>query len=811
MSTKYIKWFESISSKDIELVGGKNANLGEMYTNLKGKGVDVPNGFAITSNAYKYILKESNAVEKLHSILDPLNSGDLKDLAKRAELAREVVYKCKFPSDVTDEILNSWNRLRQEYGPDVTVAVRSSATAEDLPTASFAGQQDSFLNIATEDELLEACKRCFASLFTDRSIHYRIDQNFDHFKVALSIGVMKMVRSDLASSGVAFTLDTDSGYRDVVFITANYGLGETVVQGTVDPDEYYVHKPTFDQGYRAVLRKVVGTKKIKMVYGKARISNPTRTIPTSRAERIAFCLTDADILTLAEYSIAIEKHYAGIPMDIEWAKDGIDNKIYIVQARPETVISQRKVTSVLEHYSLDTKEEAVEEPLLKGHAIGSKISSGIVRVVLQLHELNEFKAGEILVADSTSPDWEPIMKIAGGIITNRGGRTCHSAIVSRELGLAAIIGTERGTEVLKTGDIVTLDCSPGDMGFVHAGAIPFTKHTTDVERLGKPQTRIMVNLANPASAFKASALPVDGVGLARMEFIISQDIKAHPMALAHPERLDSTLASAKRYILAISTGFDDPKEFFITKLAEGVGTIAAAFYPRPVIVRMSDFKSNEYATLVGGSVFEEPEENPMIGFRGASRYTHPNYADGFELECAAMKRVRDTMGLKNVILMVPFCRTVQEAERVLHCMESFGLSTNGPSSVKIYMMCEIPNNVLMIDQFLDVFDGISIGSNDLTQLCLGVDRDSAILAYQGLFDENSPGVKKLVGLAIDAATARNKYCGLCGQAPSDNPEYAKFLVSKGIESISVNPDMQTVVRTITAVLEAEAELKGRRF
>lgn len=779
-----------------------------MYSNLKVKGVVVPNGFAITADAYKYILKEGKALEKLHSILDPLNSGDLKDLAKRAELAREAVYKCKFPSDLLNEILSSFRKLRHEYGPDVTVAVRSSATAEDLPTASFAGQQDSFLNIATEDELIEACKRCFASLFTDRSIHYRVDKNFDHFKVALSIGVMKMVRSDLASSGVTFTLDTESGFRDVVFTTANYGLGETVVQGSVDPDEFYVHKPTFNQGHRAVLRKVVGSKKVKMVYGKARTGNPTRTIPTSRSERTACCLSDSDILTLAEYAIAIEEHYAGAPMDIEWAKDGLDGKIYIVQARPETVVSQRKATSVLEHYSLDTKEGVIDEPLLKGHAIGNKIAYGIVRVVTQLQELSEFKAGEILVADSTSPDWEPVMKIAGGIITNRGGRTCHSAIVSRELGLPAIVGTERGTEVLKSGDIVTLDCSAGDMGFVLKGQIPFSVQSTDVNLLGQPQTSVMVNVGNPASAFKASSLPVDGVGLARMEFIISQEIKVHPMALAHLEKLDAKLASA---VLALSTGFDDPKEFFISKLSEGVGTIAAAFYPRPVIVRMSDFKSNEYASLVGGSVFEVPEENPMLGFRGASRYTHPNYADGFELECLAMKRVRDVMGLKNVVLMIPFCRTIQEAERVVSRMESLGLVRGFPSNLKIYMMCEIPNNVLMLDEFLDVFDGISIGSNDLTQLCLGVDRDSAILADQGLFDENCAGVKKLIGTAINAATARNKYVGLCGQAPSDFPEYAKYLVGKGIESISVNPDVGTVVRTINAVLEAEADLKGRRF
>ena len=797
--TNYIRWFNELTIDDVPLVGGKNASLGEMYRELTPQGIQIPNGFAVTAEAYRYLLEQAGAWQLLHQALDDLNPEDIGDLARRALKAREIIYAAPFPADLEDQILKAYAKLHRQYGDTMSVAVRSSATAEDLPTASFAGQQDTFLNIRGELALLEACKRCFASLFTDRAIHYRVDQGFDHFKLALSIGIMKMVRSDLNASGVMFSLDTESGFSDVVFITGAYGLGENVVQGAVDPDEFYVHKPTFEQGHRAVLKRTLGSKKIKMIYSEGRTRESTRNIVTSAEERNHFCLTDKDVLTLADYAIKIEKHYSAKagqakPMDMEWAKDGLDGILYIVQARPETVVSQLN-GMVLEQYVL--KSQAT--PVVTGHSVGSKIATGNARIIENVGQLGSFKAGEVLVADITTPDWEPVMKIASAIVTNRGGRTCHAAIISRELGVPAVVGCDNATTTLKNNSPVTVSCAEGDNGKVYDGILDFEIQTTDLSGLKRPQTKIMLNLGNPELAFKTSFLPNDGVGLARMEFIITEYIKAHPMALIHTEKVLD--ANEREQLNELTRHYKKPEDFFIQRLSEGVGTIAAAFYPKPVVVRMSDFKTNEYATLLGGRWFEFDEPNPMIGFRGASRYTHPAYAAGFALECAAMKQVRDDMGLTNVILMIPFCRRVQEAKKVLEYMAQLGL-TRGENGLEIYVMCEIPNNVISIDAFSQHFDGFSIGSNDLTQLTLGVDRDSAIIAED--FDERDPGVKEMIRLAVEGSKRNGKHCGLCGQAPSDYPEMAEFLVEIGIGSMSLNPD--TVLQTTQLVLETEKRL-----
>ena len=792
-SSQYIRWFNELTINDIPLVGGKNASLGEMYRELAGQGVIVPNGFAITAEAYRYMLDQTRAWAKLHEFLDVVDDADVADLAKRAQQARDLVYAAPLPDDLQQQILAAFKQLQQQYGDDLTVAVRSSATAEDLPTASFAGQQDTYLNIRGGHALLDACKRCFASLFTDRAIHYRLDQGFDHFKIGLSIGVMKMVRSDLAASGVMFSLDTESGFKDAVFITGAYGLGENVVQGAVDPDEFYVHKPTFAQGYRSVLRRVLGAKKIKMVYSDGRTREPIRNIATSNDERNRFCIDDADVLTLADYALKIEQHY-GRPMDMEWAKDGLDGRLYIVQARPETVASQL-VGHVLEQYRLNQAGEVI----VKGHATGSKIAAGTARVIDNVAKLSTFKPGEVLVADMTTPDWEPVMKMASAIVTNRGGRTCHAAIIARELGVPAVIGCDNATALLETGMDVTVSCAEGDMGKVYRSRLDFSVQRTDLAQMQRPKTKIMLNLGNPELAFKHSFLPNDGVGLARMEFIITEYIKAHPMALIHPEKVAD--AEELQQLQALIQGYDKPEDFFIQRLAEGVGTIAAAFYPKPVVVRMSDFKTNEYATLLGGRWFERDEANPMIGFRGASRYVHPAYAEGFALECAAMKRVREQMGLTNVILMIPFCRRLEEAVKVLDYMAECGLK-RGDNGLEIYVMCEIPNNVILIDAFAELFDGFSIGSNDLTQLTLGVDRDSEIVAND--FDERDPGVKKMIKLAVEGARRNHRHSGLCGQAPSDYPEMAEYLVEIGIDSMSLNPD--TVLKTTQQILDLEKRL-----
>lgn len=790
---QYIRFFNQLGIDDVPLVGGKNASLGEMYRKLSDQSVKVPNGFAITAPAYNYMLEQADAWEPLRAALHGLNPDDVVDLARRGKKARDIIYAAGLPEDLQREIIAAYRELQQEYGDSLTLAVRSSATAEDLPNASFAGQQETFLNISGDANLLEACRRDFASLFTDRAIHYRIDQGFDHFKVALSIGVMKMVRSDLAASGVMFSLDTESGYRDAVFITGAYGLGENVVQGAVDPDEFYVHKPTLRAGYRAVLRRNLGDKAVKMVYVEGGSRQTTRNIPTPKVERARYCISDNDAIQLAEYALKIEDHY-GRPMDMEWAKDGLDGELYIVQARPETVASQRQATQ-LQSYSLDAKGEEI----IQGRAVGEKIASGKARIIVDAAHLSDFKPGEVLVADITTPDWEPVMKTAAAIVTNRGGRTCHAAIIARELGIPAVVGCGSATSNIADGDTLTISCAQGDSGHIYRGALPFHIVETQVADLPRPKTQIMINLGNPELAFKTSFLPNDGVGLARMEFIINEYIKAHPLALLHPEKLRSD--STREQIAKLTLGYSSGTQFFVQRLAEGVGTIAAAFYPKPVVIRLSDFKSNEYASLIGGSDFEPEEANPMIGFRGASRYAHPAYAEGFQLECLALKRVREHMGLTNLIVMIPFVRRVQEADLVLAKMAEFGLA-RGKNGLKVYAMCEIPNNVILIDEFAKRFDGFSIGSNDLTQLTLGVDRDSEIVAFD--YDERDEGVKTMIKMAVEGCKRNGIHSGICGQAPSDYPEMAEYLVELGIESMSLNPD--SVISTTQRILALEKKL-----
>jgi len=798
MSTsRYVRFFEEFGIDDVPLVGGKNASLGEMFQKLSGQGVRVPHGFAITAEAYRYMLDEAGAWGRLHAELDDLDPADVAALARKGKRAREIVYGAGLPDDLAAEILDAYRKLQQEYGEEVSLAVRSSATAEDLPTASFAGQQDSYLNIKGEQSLLDTCRRCFASLFTDRAIHYRVDQGFDHFKVSLSIGVMKMVRSDISSSGVMFSLDTESGFRDAVFVTGAYGLGENVVQGTVDPDEFYVHKPTYLAGHRAVLRRLLGDKAVKMIFVEGETKNTTRNIPTPKPDRARFCLTDEDVLELAGYACTIEAHY-GRPMDMEWAKDGLDGKLYIVQARPETVASQHSATA-LETYVLEGRGEI----LIEGRSVGEKIASGVARRIVSPEHLSEFKPGEVLVTDTTTPDWEPVMKTAAAIITNRGGRTCHASIIARELGIPAVVGTGDATTCVPDGEVVTVSCAQGESGRVYRGAVGFHVDRTEVADLARPRTQIMLNLGNPDLAFKTSFLPNDGVGLVRMEFIISEYIRVHPLALLNPEKVDDP--KARRKIDRLTRGYPDGSAFFVERLSEGIGTIAAAFWPKPVVVRMSDFKSNEYASLIGGAAFEPSENNPMLGFRGASRYAHPAYAEGFALECRAMRRVREQMGLTNVILMLPFVRRIAEADLVLQTMADLGLR-RGENGLKVYAMCEIPNNVILIDQFAKRFDGFSIGSNDLTQLTLGVDRDSEIVAFD--YDERDEGVKEMIRLAVEGCRRNGIHSGLCGQAPSDYPDMAEFLVRLGIDSMSLNPD--TVIKTTRQVLQLETQLVPAR-
>ncbi|WP_140634058.1 phosphoenolpyruvate synthase [Methylibium rhizosphaerae] len=795
----FIRWFSELGVADVPLVGGKNASLGEMYRELTREGVRVPDGFAITAEAYRHVLDQADAWPRLHAALDGLDVTDVDDLARRAQQAREIVYAAPLPPALVEQIKTAHARLKAEYGDALSLAVRSSATAEDLPTASFAGQHETFLNVSGEARLLDAVRLCFASLFKDRAIAYRVEHGFDHFKVHLSVGVMKMVRADRGASGVCFSLDTETGFRDVVLVTGAWGLGENVVQGTVDPDEFYVFKPTFRQGSRCVLRRRLGGKEIRMVYSKGAGRETTRNVPTPLEDQQRYCLADADVMALADATLRIEAHYSAkagrpMPMDVEWAKDGLDGQLYIVQARPETVVSQRPL-GLVDEYRLGPHGK----PVVHGRAVGGKVATGRARVVADVSQLGDFEPGEVLVADTTMPDWGTVMKKAAAVVTNRGGRTCHAAIVARELGIPAVVGCGTATAAIRTGDALTVSCAEGNEGRVYAGELPFSRISTDVTTLARPQTHLMVNLGNPDVAFQTAMLPNDGVGLARMEFIVAEHIQAHPMALVHPERIDDAQVRAR--IAQLTRGCERPADYFVRELAEGVATIAAAFHPKPVIVRMSDFKTNEYASLLGGRAFEPDEANPMIGFRGASRYAHPAYAEGFALECAAMKRVRDDMGLTNVKLMIPFCRRVDEAERVLARMAELGLK-RGDNGLEIYVMCEIPNNVVQIDAFAKLFDGFSIGSNDLTQLVLGVDRDSDLLSFD--FDERDAGVMTMLRWAIEGARRNGRHVGICGQAPSDYPEMAQYLVELGIDSMSVTPD--TLLRTTRDVLAVEARL-----
>jgi pyruvate,water dikinase len=800
---KFVKWFEEIGAQDVGLVGGKNASLGEMVRNLGKKGVNVPSGFAITAEAYKYVIEKAGISQKIKGTLAGLDTRDMENLAHRGAKLRNLIEHSRCPKDLEEEIRLSYRKMEERFGKDVDVAVRSSATAEDLPTASFAGQQTSYLNVRGEGDLLERVMDCFASLFTNRAISYRVDKGFDHLSVYLSIGVQKMVRSDLACSGVMFSIDTDSGFENVVYITAAYGLGENVVQGTVNPDQFYVFKPTLKEGFKPIVEKKLGTKHKKLVY--MRHGSGAEQKKTKVEEQRQFALNDDEVLTLARWACIIEEHY-GVPMDIEWAKDGVTGELSIVQARPETVHSQRD-SALLRTYVLEEKGKL----LLKGEAVGTKIGQGAVHVIEDSEEIYKFKSGEVLVTDMTDPDWEPIMKTASGIVTNKGGRTCHAAIVSRELGVPCVISTGNGTEVLKGTKEVTVDCSGGG-GRIYKGKLKYRIDEVEVSKVPRPDTRIMMNFGIPDGAFIQSRIPNDGVGLAREEFIINSYIGIHPMALIEYEKLkkvaskDEKLAKVIRQIDERSAAYEDKRGFFIDNLAMGIAKIAAGFYPNEVIVRFSDFKTNEYANLIGGYRYEPEESNPMLGWRGASRYYDDKFKPAFGLECEAIKKVRDVMGLTNVKVMIPFCRTPEEGRKVIGAMGDFGLR-QGENGLEVYVMCEIPSNVILAEEFADVFDGFSIGSNDLTQLTLGLDRDSEVVAH--IFDERNEAVKKLVKQVIDVAHNHEprKKIGICGQAPSDFPEFADFLVECGIDSMSLNPDV--VLATRLNIAKVEKRIKSR--
>jgi pyruvate,water dikinase len=794
---RYVRRFSELGIDDVPLVGGKNASLGEMFQALSGEGVAVPNGFATTAEAYRDYLEHNDIRSRIQEALDALDIHDVNALAVTGARIRGWIVDGVLPPKLEDEIIAAYREMEAEYGPEPDVAVRSSATAEDLPDASFAGQQETYLNITGVDHLLRTCKRVLASLFTDRAIHYRFDKGFDHMGIALSIGVQKMVRSDLGASGVMFTLDTESGFRDVVMITSAYGLGENVVQGAVNPDEFLVFKPTLEQGFRPIVRRHLGEKAIKMIYTRDPVTaEATRNVPVKKGERQQFSVTDDEVLELARYAVAIERHYSGKagqprPMDIEWARDGINGKLYIVQARPETVHSIR-TDAFQEVFTLQQRGKV----LATGKSVGARVGAGKARVILEAAQMHELQRGEVLVTDMTDPDWEPVMKIASAIVTNRGGRVCHAAIVARELGIPAVVGSGDATHDIHDGQEVTVSCVEGDVGYVYEGKLPYRSERIDLGNLPHPATKIMLIVGNPVQALEYAAFPNDGVGLARLEFIINNSIGVHPRALLEYATLPEEI---RREIDSRIAGYTDPRSFYIDRLAEGVGTIAAAFYPKPVIVRMSDFKSNEYAALLGGAAFEPEEENPMIGLRGASRYHSEQFAGCFALECAAMKKVREEMGLDNLELMIPFARTVDEVRKVLELMAAQGLK-RGENGLKINLMCEIPANAVLAEQFLDLCDGFSIGSNDLTQLTLGVDRDSGLLTG---FDERNEAVTALMQLAIMACKAAGKYVGICGQAPSDFPEITRWLVDQGIDSISLNPD--SVLKMTEVVVEMERQ------
>jgi pyruvate, water dikinase len=794
MSDKLVLWFNQVGIKDVKYVGGKNASLGEMYQKLTKKGVNIPNGFATTAYAYKDFTKHNKLQQKIRQILKDLNTSNVNDLNQRGKEIRQLILDAEFPEKLVKEIENSYDRLCKEYGKNTDVAVRSSATAEDLPDASFAGQQETYLNIRGKESLLIACKKCFASLFTGRAISYRVDKKFDHFKVALSIGVQKMVRSDKASSGVMFSIDTESGFKNAVLLSASYGLGENVVQGAVNPDIYYIFKPTLKQGFKPIIERRLGEKAIKMIY-TSNLKNPTKNIKTTEKERDCFVLKDDEILQLAKWACIIEDHYKK-PMDIEWAKDGITNKLFIVQARPETVQSQKNI-NVLEDYEMLKKGKI----LAIGQSVGSKVGSGKAHIITNIKDIEKFNKGDVLVTEMTDPDWEPIMKIASAIVTERGGRTCHAAIVSRELGVPCVVGTNNATKHITSGKNITVSCAEGEEGIVYDGILPFKIEKINVKNLKRPKTKIMMNVGNPERAFEFSFIPNDGVGLAREEFIINEFIKIHPKALINFSKIKDK--KVKQKIEKLTKGYNNKTDFFISKLAQGVAMIAAAFYPKDVIVRMSDFKSNEYANLIGGKEFEPKEENPMIGWRGASRY-YSEYKDAFALECKAMKKAREDFGLTNIKLMIPFCRTVEEGKKVIEEMKKNGLK-QGEKELQVYVMCEIPSNVILADEFSKIFDGFSIGSNDLTQLTLGLDRDSSIVSH--LYDERNLAVKKLIALAISKCKKNGKKIGICGQGPSDHEDFARFLVECGIDSISLNPD--TVVKTTLIILGKEKLIHKR--
>lgn len=795
-----ILWFDQLSIEDVPLVGGKNASLGEMYSRLVPMGIDVPNGFAVTAFAYREFLEKAGIKEKIQEILKGLDTGNIRQLEDRGERVRNTILHGELPEELKREVIEAYRNLSNSFNKkNVDVAVRSSATAEDLPGASFAGQQETYLNISGEDDVLRAVKKCFASLFTNRAISYRQDKGFSHFDAALSVTIQKMVRSDLACSGVMFTLDTETGFDKVVVINGSYGLGEMIVQGAVTPDEFIVFKPSLKDGKDAIIGRDLGKKDKKIVYGATGI----KTVPVPEGEKNKFCLSNEEVLTLARWGVKIEeyfseKHKRNQPMDMEWAKDGETGKLFIVQARPETIHAGKDKNSYTEYVLKETGKV-----LTRGTAIGMKITTGPVRIIRDVRNIHEFKEGEVLVTEITDPDWEPIMKIASAIVTDKGGRTSHAAIVSRELGIPAIVGTEEATKVLENGEMVTVDCSSGKDGIVYHGKLPFEVIEHKLDKIPKTRTHVMVNIGSPDEAFKNHFLPAVGVGLGRLEFIIASHIRVHPNALLDFEKLKKKnsreMDNLVREIEEITPGYDKKSDFYVEELAEGIAKIGAALHPHPVIIRFSDFKTNEYKTLLGGKLYEPDESNPMIGWRGTSRYYDPKFKEAFGLECKAMLKVRNEMGLTNVIPMVPFCRTLEEAEKVISTMEEFGLTRKNDSELKIYMMCEIPSNVVLADKFLDIFDGMSIGSNDLTQLVLGLDRDAGTLTHIG--NENNEAVKKMIADVIKVARKRGKYIGICGQAPSDFPEFAEFLVEEGIESLSLNPD--TIIPTLMRISEKE--------